>query len=185
MMSARPPYAAMGSPPPTILPIVVRSGLMPYSCCAPPNDEPESSHHLIEDQQRAVLLRHPSHAFEEAGPGRNASHVADNGLDDHAGNPVTLLPKRLSTASRSLYGTTIVVAAKLSGTPTVSEIAKRRHARSGLHQQRIHMAVIAALELHREVAAGEPASHSQSTHRRLGTRVHQSHHLHRRHRRAG
>ena len=36
MMSLRPPYAPTGSPPPIILPSVVRSGLMPKYCCAPP-----------------------------------------------------------------------------------------------------------------------------------------------------
>ncbi len=34
--SRRPPYAATGSPPPMILPSVVRSGVMPNIVCAPP-----------------------------------------------------------------------------------------------------------------------------------------------------
>ena len=36
MTSRRPPYAPMGMPPPMILPSVVRSGVTPYSPCAPP-----------------------------------------------------------------------------------------------------------------------------------------------------
>ncbi len=36
MIAALPPNAAAGSPPPTILPTQVRSGVMPYSAWAPP-----------------------------------------------------------------------------------------------------------------------------------------------------
>ena len=36
MISARPPNAASGSPPPAILPRIVRSGVTPKRSCAPP-----------------------------------------------------------------------------------------------------------------------------------------------------
>ena len=61
---------------------------------------------------------------------------------------------------------------------------QRRHARTGLHQQRIDVPVIAAFELDGQVPARESARHPQRAHRRFGARVHQPHHLHRRHRAA-
>ena len=59
---------------------------------------------------------------------------------------------------------------------------QRRQARPGLHQQRIHVAVIAAFELHDQVAPGEAARHADRRHRRLGARIHQPHHFDRGHR---
>ncbi len=52
-----------------------------------------------------------------------------------------------------------------------------RHARTGLHQQRIHVAVVAAFELHDEVAPGEAAGHANGRHGGFGAGVHQPHHL--------
>src|SRR4029434_4848247 len=75
------------------------------------------------------------------------------------------------TASRSLNGSATVSAASAAGTPTLAgapEGARRvrpaacGHAeggapRSRLHEQAVGMAVVAAVELHHEVAAGGAA----------------------------
>ncbi len=58
---------------------------------------------------------------------------------------------------------------------------ERRHARSGLHQQRIHVAVIAAFELDGKVAARESARHAQRAHGGFGPGIDQAHHLDGRH----
>ena len=39
---------------------------------------------------------------------------------------------------------------------------ERGHARAGLHQQRIHVAVIAAFEFDGQIAAGETARHAHA-----------------------
>ncbi len=59
--------------------------------------------------------------------------------------------------------------------------AERQHAGAGLHQQRIRMAVIAALELHDLLPAGEAARETDRAHRRLGARTAHAHELDRRH----
>jgi hypothetical protein len=46
--------------------------------------------------------------------------------------------------------------------------AKRRHARAGLHQQRVRVAVVAALELDHELAACEAACQADRAHAGLG-----------------
>ena len=58
MMSARPPNAPTGSPPPITLPNVIRSGAQPSTARVQPvhagSAHPEAGHHLVGDQQRAV-----------------------------------------------------------------------------------------------------------------------------------
>ncbi len=51
----------------------------------------------------------------------------------------------------------MVVSQKACGTPARIGDAERGHARPGLHQQRIHVPVIAALEFDDQVASGESA----------------------------
>ena len=72
----------------------------------------------------------------------------------------------------------MVVAAKLSRYPDSIGDGECRHSRAGLHQQRIDMPVIAALELERQVAAGESAGDAKSAHRRLGAGIHQANQFH-------
>jgi hypothetical protein len=55
--------------------------------------------------------------------------------------------------------------------------AEGREAGPRLHQQGIHVPVIAALELHDQVAPGETASHADGRHGGFRARIHQAHHL--------
>ena len=49
MISARPPNAPTGNPPPMTLPNVDKSGVMPNRSCAPPLREAETRHHFVEN----------------------------------------------------------------------------------------------------------------------------------------
>ena len=68
-----------------------------------------------------------------------------------------------------------------AGTPALVGLPKVAQARAGLDQQRVGMAVVAALELDDLVAAGGAARQPQRAHRRLGARADQAHLLDRRH----
>ena len=57
MMSARPPKAPQGRPPPMILPRVVRSGCDVVELLCAAEGDAEAGHDLVEDEQRAVRLR--------------------------------------------------------------------------------------------------------------------------------
>ena len=53
--------------------------------------------------------------------------------------------------------------------------AKRGHARAGLHQQRVGVAVVAAVELHDDLAPGSGARQPDGRHRRLGAGADEAH----------
>ena len=55
--------------------------------------------------------------------------------------------------------------------------AERRRTRAGLHQERIGMAVVAALELDDLVSPGRCPGDAHRTHRRFGSRAHEPHAL--------
>ena len=112
---------------------------------------------------------------------RNAVHVAGNGFDDHAGDAIAF------TREQSLRSGDIVVRQRKSEVGQHFRYAGRgRHtecerARTGFDQKRVAVAVVAALEFHDGVAAGEAACNADRGHRRLGAGVDHAQHLHRRH----
>ena len=87
----------------------------------------------------------------------------------------------LSTAAIELYGSAMVVSANALRDARGIGDAERRHARSGLHQQRIDVAVVAAFELDGQVAPGEAARQAERAHGGFGAGIHQPHHLDGRH----
>ena len=86
----RPPKAPTGMPPPMTLPSVVRSGVMPYSACAPPacTRKPVITSSKIEHAPCAShSARRPS---RKPGARRDQVHVAGDRLDDDGGDLVAL-----------------------------------------------------------------------------------------------
>ena len=97
-------------------------------------------------------------------------------LGDHAGDLAARARRtRPRTASRSLYGSTIVSPACAPVTPGVSGSPRVATPGAGGGQQRVHVAVVAAGELHHLGAAGEAAGQPDRRHRRLGAGRHQPH----------
>lgn len=93
MMSLRPPNAASGIPPPMTLPIVVRSGVMPCSDCAPPSATRKTGHHFVVNQHRAVFFGQSAQGFDKGFGRADEVHIADEGFDNHAGDFVAALGK--------------------------------------------------------------------------------------------
>ena len=124
----------------------------------------EAGHHFVENQQRAVPRGDLAQRFQVAGRGRHAAHVARP--------PARRSPPRsrspcarnacFHARPRELKGSAIVVSAKRLRHALRVGDPQRRHARAGLHQQRIDVAVIAAFELDDQVAAGESARHADA-----------------------
>ena len=83
MMSLRPPYAPTGNPPPITLPSVVRSGLMPYSCCAPPKATRKPVMTSSKISSAPVLCECSRSASQEARRRRHATHVAHDRFDNN------------------------------------------------------------------------------------------------------
>ena len=65
-MSARPPNAPTGKPPPMILPKHRQVRRDAEALLRAAGREAEAGHHFVEDQQRAVLLRDLAEEFQVA-----------------------------------------------------------------------------------------------------------------------
>ena len=82
MTSARPPNAASGSPPPTILPSTVRSGVTPNRSCAPPRATRKPVITSSKTSSAPARVAEQAQRLEEPGRRRHAAHVPGDGLDD-------------------------------------------------------------------------------------------------------
>ena len=166
-----------------ILPRQVRSGVTPNSCCAPPGAGAKARDHLVEDQQRAVRVaeRHAAPRRKPSAGGDHA-HVAGDRLDDHARRSAACArEQRARPTPRSLYRASSVSAATAAGDARAGRHAERHRARARLHQERVGVTVIAALELDDLVALGRRARDADRAHRRFGARADEAHPFHRRH----
>ena len=141
----------------------------------------EAGHHLIEDQQRPVGVTQPPQGGMELRFGRDEAHVAEIRLDDDGRE------LRAPPAKHVLHGRDVVERhgereARHGGRHARAvRQAERGHARAGLHQKAVGVAVVAARELEDELALGGRPGHPHRAHRRLGAAVHEPDHLERRH----
>ena len=118
MISRRPPNAPTGMPPPTILPSVVRSGLMPYSCLRAAARHAKAGHHFVEDQHGAVLRAYLAQRFEEPGTGGMQFMLPATGSTITQAICAPTRGKQLAAPVRSsLYDSVSVWAASSAGTP--------------------------------------------------------------------
>ncbi len=112
--------------------------------------------------------------FEKSRRRGDAAHVAYDRLDDHRRNLRATLSERLLNRGDRIVRQCDGSLGKSLWNPRRVRDAKRRHAGTGLHQQRIDMPVIAAFELDGQVATRESASHAQRAHSGFGARVHEA-----------
>ena len=141
----------------------------------------EPGHHLVEDQHGAVLRALLAQSLEEAGHGRDAIHVACHRLDDHAGDVRPDFGEGGTHLRGIVVGERHGVRGELRRHAGGRRHAERQHARAGLDQQRVGVAVVAALELDDLVALRVTARQPDRAHRRLGARAAHAHQLDRRH----
>src|SRR5262249_42725980 len=83
--SPRPPNAASGSPPPTILPSTVRSGTTPKRSWAPPR---ATRNPPGEDEPRPGRAAEQPQRLQKARRRRAAAHVPGDRLDEDRGQPL-------------------------------------------------------------------------------------------------
>ena len=141
----------------------------------------EARHHLVQDQQRAVLRAQFTAASHEWHAGAHEIHVPGDRLDDHAGQVGAVQRERVLELLHVVVFQDDRVLHHFGRHAGAGGIAEGGQARAGLHQQRVGMAVVAALELDQLAAAGGAARQADRTHPGLGPRAHQPHHLDRRH----
>ena len=143
--------------------------------------DPEPRHHLVDDQQRAVLGGDRAQRRVVAGRRRDDSHVAGAGFGDHRGDLVAEPGECLPHGVDVVVGQHNCVGRGGAGDPGRGRQTQRRHPRTRVGEQRVHMAVVAAGELDDLGPAGEPAGQPDRAHGGLGAGVDQPYPLDGRH----
>ncbi len=119
-------------------------------------------------------------ALQEPRVGQQHAHVADHRLDDDCRDALGRRAEAAFDGAQVIeLGDERVLGDRLRDAGTVRH-PERRRARSGPHQQRIDVPVIAAGELDDPRPSGSGAGDAQGRHGCLGTRAHQADHVHRR-----
>ena len=155
MISARPPNAASGRPPPTILPRSVRSGSDAVALLRAAARDAEARDHLVEDEQRAGRVAERAQRLEEARLGGTTPMFPATGstmiaaslavLGDGRGDRVDVVVRHDDRVVRA----TPPARRALAGMPSVAT------PEPALDEQRVGVAVVAAGELEDPVARRE------------------------------
>ncbi len=137
----------------------------------------EAGHYFVEDQQRAVLPGDFAQALQEAFRRRDDAHVAGHRLDDHGSDFFGVPGEQGADALQ-------VVVTRHQGILHGGRRHARRigqpqrgDARTGLHQQQVGVAVVAAFEFDDFVPFGVGARQPQRGHGGFGAAVDEAHHL--------
>ena len=139
--------------------------------------------HFVEDEQDAVAIADRAQALQEAVAGRDDPHVAGDRLDDDRGDLVAVpldgrLDRRQVVVAREQR-----VGRDRRRDAGAGRHAERHRARARLHEERVRVAVIAALELDDLVALRGRARDPDRAHRGFRARADEAHALHGRHQR--
>ena len=138
----------------------------------------KARHDLVIDQQRAMLAGQLADATGEVHRGAHKVHIAGNRLHDDAGNVAAHLGKGLFELSNVVVLQHDGVLGHIGRHTGRGRGAEGGQTRAGLDQQRIRMAVVAAVELDDLVAAGVAARQAQRAHAGFGAGADQAHHVH-------
>ncbi len=168
-------------PPPTTLPKVDRSGVMPYKPCA----EPGPTRKPVITSSKISTAPCCVHSSRMAA--RNSGLGAIRFMLPATGSTITQAMAWPCVANASRQALRIVVVEHQGVLRQIGRHAGRRgiaegqQARAGLHQQAVAVAVVAALELDDRIAPGKAARQADRAHGGLGAGGHQAHHVHARH----
>ena len=118
-------------------------------------------------------------AAVEAGLGGDHAHVAGGRLGNDGGNLTLVGFEGLTHGIQVVVGQHDGLGGGCGGHARRTGQRQGSHARTGLGEQRIHMAVVATGKLNDHVATGHTAGQANRGHGRLGTRRHHTHLLNR------
>jgi len=143
--------------------------------------EAETGHHLIEDQQRAMCLGDAGEVIEEAGLRQHESGVGRVGFDDQRCDLLAVVCKDILKCFGIVVGNHQGVFREIARHPGGIRLAMGERARACGDQQRIAVAVVAAVEFHDHIAIREAARKADRRHGGLGAGVAHPHFFHRGH----
>mmetsp|Transcript_34298 Transcript_34298/g.85468 ORF Transcript_34298/g.85468 Transcript_34298/m.85468 type:complete len:348 (-) Transcript_34298:500-1543(-) len=127
----------------------------------------EAGHHLVEAEQRAVLERERAQPLKEGLVGRDEAGVPDDGLEHHAADLARVrLEERLDRREVVVLCAEGHLGRARGNAGRVGQ-TERRNARARLHEERVGVAVVAALELDQLLAPRVSAHQPEHAHARL------------------
>src|SRR5262252_6591578 len=142
MISARPPNAAAGSPPPMTLPKVVRSPAMPSR-----------------PYQPDLVTRKPVRTSSMTSRAPYSPHsAASSSLKPAAGGTIPMFAGHASVITQA-------ISVPLAANAWRVRQPERGDARAGGHEQRVDVPVVAAGELHHQTPSGKSPGQTDRGHR--------------------
>mmetsp|Transcript_9625 Transcript_9625/g.22391 ORF Transcript_9625/g.22391 Transcript_9625/m.22391 type:complete len:286 (+) Transcript_9625:1897-2754(+) len=135
----------------------------------------EAGHHLVQHQQRAMLCAQPAQGRHEGHGGAHEVHVAGDGLDDDAGQLLAMLGESGLQLLDVVVFEDDRVGRRAGRDAGAGRVAEGGQARASFHEQRVGVAVVAALELDELGPAGGAAGQADGAHRRFGARADEAH----------
>ena len=105
------------------------------------------------------------------------AHVAGDRFDEDGGDAILVLGEQRLNGFEIVVGSDQRLFGRRRGHTRRVRSAERQGSRARLHQERVRVAVVAALELDEQVTTGRGSRQAQRAHRGLGTRVDEAHHL--------
>jgi hypothetical protein len=139
--------------------------------------DPEAGHHFVEDQQRAVPGAQRAQVLQVALARRQAVGVADHRFDDQRGDVVAGLVEQRGGRVEVVVGQGQRQVRQRLGHARRGGHAEGQRAAAGLDQERVAVAVVAALELDDARAPGGAARQPDRRQRGLGAGVDHPYHL--------
>ena len=141
----------------------------------------EPGEDLIEDHECAVLGGHSADRGVEAGRRWHDPHVGRGSLSDDRGDLAAALGEAGLQGGDVVIGQDDRLGGHRRGYAGAARQAAGGQARAGRREQAVTVPVVAAGELHHQVAAGGAAGQAHGRHRRLGAGGHEAHLLRGRH----
>ena len=135
----------------------------------------EAGHHLVQDQEHAVLARELARRLEPARLRGDHAHVAGDRLDDEARDPLPMPVERALERGNVVERDRQRQRREVGWDAGASGDAEGQDARSRLDEQRVDVAVVAALDLEDAAAVRGGAGEPNRRHRGLGSGGHKAH----------
>ena len=141
----------------------------------------EAGEDLVEDHERAVLGGYPADRGVEAGRRWHDPHIGRGSLGDDCGDLAAPFSEAGLQGGDVVIGQDDGLGGHRRGHAGAARQAAGGQARAGRREQAVTVPVVAAGELHHQVAARGAAGQAHGRHRRLGAGGHEAHLLRGRH----
>ena len=138
----------------------------------------KAGHHLVQHQERSVFGAQFAGAAHKGRGGAHKVHIAGNRLNHHASQLFAVQHKGFFKLRQVVEFEHQRVLHHFGRHARAGGVAKGGQARAGFDQERVRVAVVAALKLDELAAPGGATRQADGAHGRFGARADQAHHVH-------